>query len=98
MNKGLIAVCIKNMVVMLCFTALAIVFEKWWIVLFCAFFITSYEKRHTRRTKMDKLIQEIHKILLENKVTIRATSGADLLITDEETGEERVLKDLGYPF
>jgi hypothetical protein len=47
---------------------------------------------------MDKLIQEIHRILLENKVTIRATSGADLLITDEETGEERIYKDLGYPF
>ena len=46
---------------------------------------------------MDKLIQEIHRMLLENKVTIRATSGADLLITDEETGEERVLPDLGYP-
>lgn len=46
---------------------------------------------------MDKLIEEIHKILLQNKVTIRATSDADLLITDEETGEERVYKDLGYP-
>lgn len=46
---------------------------------------------------MDKLIEEIHKILLQNKVTIRATSDANLLITDEETGEERVYKDLGYP-
>lgn len=47
---------------------------------------------------MDKLIQEIHMILLENKVTIKATSEADLLITDQETGEERVYTDLGYPF
>ena len=47
---------------------------------------------------MDKLIQEIHRILLENKVTIKATSDAELLIVDEETGEERVLPDLGYPF
>lgn len=46
---------------------------------------------------MDKLIQEIHKILLENKITIKATSDAELLITDQETGDERVYKDLGYP-
>lgn len=46
---------------------------------------------------MDKLIQEIHKILVENKVTISATSGSDLLITDEVTGDERILPDLGYP-
>lgn len=46
---------------------------------------------------MDKLIQEIHKILVENKVTISATSGAELLITDNETGEERIFPDLGYP-
>ena len=43
MNKSLIVVCIKNMAVMLCFTALAIAFEKWWIVLFCGFFMTIYE-------------------------------------------------------
>ena len=52
---------------------------------------------HTKESNVDKLIQEIHNILLENKVTIKATSEADLLIVDEETGEERVYPDLGYP-
>ena len=46
MNKGLIAVCIKNTVVVICFTALAIVFEKWWIVLFCGLFMTTYERKY----------------------------------------------------
>ena len=45
MNKGLIAVCIKNMVVVVCFTVLAIVFEKWWIALFSMFLMTSYERK-----------------------------------------------------
>ena len=48
--------------------------------------------------EMDEVIKKLHSFLLKNKVTIRATSGADLLITDEETGEERVLPDLGFPF
>lgn len=45
MSKGLIAVCVKNMVDVVCFTALAIVFEKWWIVLFSMLLMTSYERK-----------------------------------------------------
>ena len=45
MNKSLVAVCIKNMVVVICFTALAIVFEEWWIVLFSMLLMTSYERK-----------------------------------------------------
>ena len=45
MNKGVIAVCIKNMVVVVCFTALAIVFEKWWIALFSMLLMTTYERK-----------------------------------------------------
>lgn len=46
---------------------------------------------------IDKVILDIQDKLIRNKLTIRATSEADLIITDERTGEERVYKDLGYP-
>lgn len=46
---------------------------------------------------IDEVARKLHKFLLKNKVTIKATSDAELLITDQETGEERVYKDLGYP-
>lgn len=40
---------IKNSVVMICFSALAVYFNHWWIALFAGLFIsdikTSYEKR-----------------------------------------------------
>ena len=44
MNKGVIAVCIENAVTTICFTALAIIFEHWWIVLFSLLFYTSWKK------------------------------------------------------
>lgn len=47
---------------------------------------------------MDKLIKEIVDFLSERKVTIKATADESLIITDQKTGEERLLKDLGYPF
>lgn len=46
---------------------------------------------------MNRLIKKIHKFLLKNKVTIRGMSGEKLIITDQETGEEYVVQDLGYP-
>lgn len=39
----------------------------------------------------------IEDILRMHKVTVRATSGAKLIFTDQITGEEYVVKDLGYP-
>ena len=39
----------------------------------------------------------IHKILEKHKVTVRGMSGERLIFTDEETGEEYVVQDLGYP-
>ena len=36
---------VKNSVVMLCFAALAIHFNHWWIVLFAAFFMSSLERK-----------------------------------------------------
>ena len=44
------------------------------------------------------LIDNINNMLLENKVTIRGMSGEKLIITDQVSGEEYVVKDLGYPF
>lgn len=39
----------------------------------------------------------IEDILRMHNVTVRATSGAKLIFTDRITGEEYVVKDLGYP-
>lgn len=46
---------------------------------------------------MDKAIKEIQKLLEEKRLTIEATSDANVIIRDMDTGEERVYKDLGYP-
>lgn len=46
---------IKNSVVMICFSALAIYFNHWWIVLFSALFLsdihTSYVKRNDKENE-----------------------------------------------
>jgi fatty acid desaturase len=42
MNKSLLAVTIYNIVILVVFLALAIVFKHWWIVLFSVFFIASF--------------------------------------------------------
>ena len=47
MNKNIYwSNAIKNSICVICFTALAIIFHKWWIVLFAALFMTSYETKH----------------------------------------------------
>lgn len=46
---------------------------------------------------LEKLVKEIEYYLTENKVTVRGTSGEKLIFTDQETGEEYVVQDLGYP-
>lgn len=54
MNKNLYwSVAIKNSICVICWTVLAIVFNKWWIALFGALFLTSIEpitKRQYYRT------------------------------------------------
>lgn len=46
-NKKInILVTIKNCITLICFTILAIVFNKWWIVLFSALFVVSVEKKN----------------------------------------------------
>ena len=47
MNKNIYwSIAIKNSICVICFTVLAIIFNKWWIVLFAALFMTSYEIKH----------------------------------------------------
>lgn len=46
---------------------------------------------------MMKTVGFIEDVLRTQNVTVRATSGAKLIFTDQITGEEYVVKDLGYP-
>lgn len=46
MSKGAwSAWAVKNSVVVLCFTGLAVHFDRWWIVLFAMFFTSSLERK-----------------------------------------------------
>lgn len=48
--------------------------------------------------KLYLVVATINKILEEHKVTVRGMSGEKIIFTDQETGEEYVVQDLGYPF
>ena len=43
-------------------------------------------------------IRNVNNFLRQHKLTIKATAGEKLIITDQATGEEYVVGDLGYPF
>lgn len=43
-------------------------------------------------------VDELNDCAKNNKLTIKATAGEKLIITDQATGEEYVVEDLGYPF
>lgn len=47
---------------------------------------------------MDEVVRELNVFLLKNKLTIRGMAGEKLIITDQETSEEYIVEDLGYPF
>lgn len=47
---------------------------------------------------MNEKIELLVKYLNLYRITIRATADESLIITDQETGEEYVVEDLGYPF
>ena len=50
MNKSVWAAwAVKNIVVLVCFTFLAVHFDTWWIVLFAAFFTSSLQTERTTR-------------------------------------------------
>ena len=47
MNKNTVWTCaINNMISTAYWTILAVMFDKWWIAFFGAFFMTSYETKH----------------------------------------------------
>lgn len=43
-------------------------------------------------------VDELNNWAKQHKLTIKATAGEKLIITDQATGEEYVVEDLGYPF
>ena len=43
--KALAIICTKNIIIMICFTLLAVFFQKWWISLFSVLFYTTYSKK-----------------------------------------------------
>lgn len=47
MSNKLFWLCVvKNVIALICFTVLAIVFHKWWIILFALLFMSSVETKH----------------------------------------------------
>jgi hypothetical protein len=47
MNKSIYwSIAIKNSICVICWTALAIIFHKWWIALFGVLFLTSFSTKH----------------------------------------------------
>ena len=46
--------CIKNSVVIICFTALAVLFNHWWIIFFALLFMSDY-KEVTRPKDKDEV-------------------------------------------
>lgn len=47
MNKNMMwAIALKNSICLICFTVLAVIFNEWWIALFAAFFMTSYQTKY----------------------------------------------------
>ena len=49
----MIWVCLENAVTTICFTALAILFDHWWIVFFSILFFTSYESAERKNIKKE---------------------------------------------
>lgn len=45
--------CIKNVVVVICFTILAIIFDTWWIALFSALFMSDYKETPINNSKIE---------------------------------------------
>lgn len=52
-NSNIWAWTIKNSVVMIAWTALAIIFNKWWIALFAILFMSSLETKYKNYRKCD---------------------------------------------
>ena len=48
------SVCIQNTVAMICWTTLAVIFDKWWIALFGVLFLSSIKTKDGTRIICDK--------------------------------------------
>lgn len=108
-NSSLIACCVKNSIVVICFTALAVYFNHWWIALFASFLLTSYEsKRFPSRicdgcgktfARIASIGCERDEIGVDKKVTngdmIRAMSDEELadFLTEEQYRLAKVVFD-----
>lgn len=46
MNNEYIWLIIKNIIAIICFTILSIVFNKWWIIFFSIIFITTFSTKN----------------------------------------------------
>lgn len=59
-------------------------------------------KNHIRQMKKQSLIpipiRKVNAFLKQHNLTIKATAGEKLIITDQVSGEEYIVEDLGYPF
>ena len=55
-------------------------------------------RKRTNELVLRFKVDELNDCAKNNKLTIKATAGEKLIITDQATGEEMLLKDLGYPF
>lgn len=54
MNKTIWAIALKNSICMICWTALAVFFDKWWIALFAVLFMAEYTTKHQYYRKCDR--------------------------------------------
>lgn len=52
---------------------------------------------HRRYSSGYHVIDKLNHYMIKHKLTIRGMSGEKLIITDQVTGEEYVVEDLGYP-
>ena len=53
-NNIVLAWAIKNSICVICWTVLAIIFDKWWIALFGLLFLSSLSTTNKNRRKCDK--------------------------------------------
>lgn len=53
-NSTVWAWAVKNSICVICWTVLAVIFNKWWIALFAILFMSSYQQKHKSYRVCDK--------------------------------------------
>lgn len=51
----------------------------------------------TATARLQILVKGLGEMLKAEKITIKATGGESIIITDQVSGEEYMVEDLGYP-